>query len=161
MVCAFQPFSVLIQPNQGRKKDFCLKYRVHSETHLSCRYIQKLMNIAFCISLLHSLFTIVLAHICSYYKVTCISTYLLERYDTLPTKCPVTFSCRLSNLHDSGLILLAEAMHLLSSLRRLPSRHCLLLQRRDSLLVVFFFFYIHACSARVTHLNTHDPITPD
>lgn len=35
-----------------RKKDFCLKYTVHLETHLSRRQIQKLMNITFCIPLL-------------------------------------------------------------------------------------------------------------
>lgn len=48
-----------IQTNQ-KKKDFCLKYTVHLETHLSCRQIQKLMNITFCISLQRHLFILVI-----------------------------------------------------------------------------------------------------
>lgn len=68
MVCSFHPFSVLYT-NQPGRKDFCLKYTVHLETHLSCRHIQKLMNITFCISLLqrqcfHPSLSI---YICSYY----------------------------------------------------------------------------------------------
>lgn len=76
MVCSLHPFIVLYRNQPEKKKDFCLKYTVHLETHLSCRHIQKLMNIAFCIPLLqrqsfHPSHISVLIT-----KVTYISTYL-------------------------------------------------------------------------------------
>ena len=52
MVRSLHPLIVRYTNEPGKKKDFCLKYTVHLETHLSCRPEQKLMNITFCILLL-------------------------------------------------------------------------------------------------------------